>query len=182
VLVLGPLAAGFIWPHVAERFKTVDVTAAVVQGSGRRDVFVSGFIDDPATPSMGTQKLSIQEPNRQRYERLVAISPERTFEIILGEPVAGRYAVTVHWRGRDRDGKDESHIPLPDLVVGEPTSADLPKAQARSYDYQRLFLLSLGGLASLLVISLFLRRQREISASTLAPGQAVQPLEVPPAN
>jgi hypothetical protein len=151
ILLLGPIVAASVWPRIAASYKTVDVTAAVVQGSGRWDVLVSGFVNDPGTPSLGLQKLTIEEPDRAAYERHVALTPERTFEIVLGEPQQGKYSVAVHWRG-ERDSSREERIKLPELVVDNGAMKEAT-ANAKHYDYRRLMMFpAVAGLVAVVLL------------------------------
>jgi hypothetical protein len=159
ILLLGPIVAASVWPRIAASYKTVDVTAAVVQGSGRWDVLVSGFVNDPGTPSLGLQRLTIEEPGRAAYERHVALSPERTFEIVLGEPQAGKYSVAVHWRV-ERDSSRDERIKLPELVVDNGAMKEAA-ANAKHYDYQRLFMFpAVAGLAAVVLLGVHCYQRR----------------------
>jgi nucleoside transporter len=157
ILGIGPLVGNFVGPRVGEMVKTADVTAAVVNEGAGQEVVVRGVIRDPRVKPLDMLEMTIAEPGKDAYPRPVALSPDRTFKVILGAPVKGTYGVTAMLPAQPGTGLAKEALRVPDLVVGDLTTGNLPQVQASRFDFRRLFLWPSGTalLAAILLLLFF---------------------------
>lgn len=144
ILGIGPLLGNFVGPRAGEMMKTADVTAAVERSASGSEVMIRGYLKNPRNPSR-IEKLTIKEPDKEAYDRQIALDGDDKFELAIGPPKPGTYSIAAHtrrryWLAADRDVR----LDLPDLQVGDVASASsaaLPRVQVTDVDFQRLFLL-----------------------------------------
>jgi len=172
ILGLGPLTGNFAGLRMEDLVKTIDVTAKVVSSSGRDEVVISGLIRSPATTPDGTQTLTIAEPGKEAYGRLVTLDQHGQFELALGAPQQGTYSVTVPWvRKQLLSGNQPMQLRVPDLNVGELKPDALPRVQAKDFDYQKLFLFPSGtALAAAILLLLFFHPPERAATEEGKPG------------
>jgi hypothetical protein len=166
ILGIGPLVGNYVGPLVGDAFETAKVAIAVENPSGQEDVVVRGQLKNPRTDSR-LEKLTIQEPDKEPYERLVKLDGDDKFDLTLQKPRAGSYSVTAHTRRkRWLTGDQDFELKTPDLVIAPPSGeaasnnspVNLPKVQVTDIDFQRLFLLpSLTAVFGALLLLAFFR-------------------------
>jgi len=158
VLSLGVvgLTAAAAWPLVARWATVAEVTAAVVAGASGPEVVVHGRVDDPTVPPLGIQQVTVEKPGTPPFKRPVALSTERTFDLVLGPPVPGRYAVTVHWHRQPLWGQPQPTDLVVPLMVA--SAAAGPQARVRAYDVRAVGLYGLAIAAAVVGTALGLHR------------------------
>jgi hypothetical protein len=140
ILGIGPLVGNYVGPIVGDVFKTADVSIGVEKSSVGPEVMIRGMLKNPRTTSR-IEKLTIKEPEKEAYERLVPLDGDDRFELTLQKPQVGTYSVTAHTqRKRWLTGDQDFELKTPDLVVSSAGAAPAA-AQATDIDFQRLFLL-----------------------------------------
>jgi hypothetical protein len=165
---VGVLAAA-AWPLVASWATAAEVTAAVVAGASGPEVVVHGRVDDPTVPPLGIQQVTVEKPGASPFKRPVALSSERTFDLVLGPPVPGRYAITVHWHQQPLWGEPQPSELIVRLTVA--SAAAGPQARVRAYDRRAVALYGLA-IAAAGVGTAFglLRAARRVAAGKNAPA------------
>src|SRR4051812_35266902 len=97
ILGIGPLVGNYVGPLVGDAFQTANLVVAVENPSGQEEVVVRGQLKNPRTTSR-IEKLTIQEPEKEPYERFVTLDGDDKFDLTLQKPRAGTYSVTAHTR------------------------------------------------------------------------------------
>ena len=144
ILGIGPMVGNFVGPKAGEMFTVTDVTAAVVKSSTGSEVLIKGDIKNPRTTER-IEKLTIKEPDKDAYDRQVALDGDGKFELSLGPPKPGTYSVSVHAQRRYwLAGTRDVTLDLPNLQV-TPEATEKPSgdsaARVTDVDFQRLFML-----------------------------------------
>jgi len=143
ILCSGPLAMLLMWLLVADQVRLADLKIAV-RTQPRSEVIVAGYLKNAKAEPFAIESLSIEEPGKQPYRRLVSLDADRKFELALGQPVPGTYRVAawtrkVNWRS----ALEEGWLQVPELVVASGASPGPQQRRAQDYDYARLLLIGL---------------------------------------
>ncbi len=161
VLGISPFVAIFVWPYVDKQATTADLKLAVVMHP-REEVFVSGFIKNPQASTFSLETLLIEEPGKEPYRKRVSLDADQAFELALGKPKTGTYRASARIRKPQKgQAVQERWLKTPDLVVGDTGSARPQIVRAKDYDYQRLSVFAIIGVAIvgvLLLICVWPRR------------------------
>ena len=123
ILGSGPLAMLLIWPLVAEQVRLADVTLAV-RTQPRSEVIVAGYLNNAKAEPFAIESLSIEEPGREPYRRLISLDADRKFELALGQPIPGTYRVAA-WTRKANWGSalEERWLLLIAFALTEPLTA-----------------------------------------------------------
>jgi nucleoside transporter len=144
ILGLGPLVGNYVGPKAGDMLTTTELSAAVMKSVSGNEVLIKGKVSNPRSTDR-IEKLTIKEPDKDAYERQVALDGENRFEMTLGPPKPGTYSVSLeaqrkYWLAGTRDFT----LALPNLEIAADSSDSAkpsPSVQASDVDFQRLFLL-----------------------------------------
>jgi hypothetical protein len=132
-LALFPVVAYIAWLQVAKQAKTADgMLTATLQP--RREVIASGYVKNAGASAFSLEKLLIEEPGREPYERQVALDSDRKFELVLGEPKPGAYRLALWLRSANLwGGSSQRWLRLPQLTI--PAGPLREEKTVRAVDY-----------------------------------------------
>lgn len=140
ILGSGPLVMLLAWPLVADQVLLADLTVAVVT-QPHSEIVVTGYLKNNEAPAFSIESLSIEEPGKEPYRRLVSLDDKRRFELTLGQPVAGTYRIAAWTRTANwLNGPQEGWLHVPELVVKADGLPGPQRQRAQDFDYQRLLL------------------------------------------
>jgi hypothetical protein len=115
-----------------------------VKSVSGNEVLIKGKVNNPRGKDR-IEKLTVKEPDKDAYERQVALDGENRFELTLGPPKPGTYSVSLeaqrkYWLAGTRNFT----LAAPNLEIPADSSDSAnqsPSVQASDVDFQRLFLL-----------------------------------------
>lgn len=153
IVGLFPLAVFLVWPKVRESFTTAELAVGLTR-QPREEVVITGLIKSPAAQPFSIQTLTIEEPGKEPYRRLISLDAENAFELTLGKPVTGNYRASMLLAKAQSSGSmPDRWLTTPQLTVDGGRSSPIERIAAE--DYNRRQLLIAGGVCAIVWVALF---------------------------
>lgn len=171
--VLLLLLAYGLWLYVAEHSKIAELSLAALS-QPREEMVIKGYVRNVGAQAFSLEKLLIEEPGKQPYERQVSLDADRKFELALSKPVLGNYTASVWTRSPTlRGGVRETWLKLPPLAVTPANQRQPQSVEARQYDARMVAAYAVVVLIAA-AVWMFLTKSRAAKADRIpaAPAQA----------
>jgi hypothetical protein len=142
IVGLLPVALFLVWPKVRERLTTAELTVRLVR-QPREEVLITGFIKSPGAQPFSIQTLTIEEPGKEPYRRLISLDAENTFELTLGKPVTGNYRTSMLLaKAESSASTPDRWLTTPQLTVEAGRSLPIERVAAGDYNRPRLLIVA----------------------------------------